>query len=103
MDGFTAAALGEVAGVKRALRADAGFPAARDSAGLTALICAAGSRMPGAERTAVAIATLLLDAGADPRATIRASNHVLDATYFAIGAKRDGVFRLIVELSLIHI
>src|SRR6476619_1294820 len=49
VDGFAAAALGEVAGVKRALRADPEFVHARDTGDLTALICAAGSRMPGRE------------------------------------------------------
>jgi ankyrin repeat protein len=97
IDGFAAAALGDVSVVKRALRADPAFASARDSGGLTALVCAAGSRMPGGERASVEIATMLLDAGADPRATIQASNHVLDATYFATAAKREGVFRLILE------
>ncbi len=97
VDGFASAALGDVAGVKRALRADAAFANARDAGDLTPLICAAGSRMPGTEDAAVRIAELLLDAGADPRATMQTPGHVLDATYFATGAKRGSVFQLILK------
>jgi hypothetical protein len=97
MDGFAAAALGDVAGVKRALRRDAGFARARDLGGLTALHCAAGSRMPGREEAAAEIAGLLIDAGADPRARVQASGHELDATYFAAGAGRSAVYVEILE------
>jgi hypothetical protein len=65
-DGFAAAALGDVTGVKRALRADPAFASARDAGDLTPLICAAGSRMRGREDAPVEIAALLLDAGPIP-------------------------------------
>src|SRR5262249_35447861 len=45
VDGFVAAALCDFKRVKRALDKDRGFATARDSGGLTALHCAAGSRM----------------------------------------------------------
>jgi hypothetical protein len=42
------------------------FALERDSGALTALQCAAGSRLPKVD--VIAVATLLLDAGADPNA-----------------------------------
>src|SRR5262249_50874644 len=45
VDGFVAAALGDLKRVKREITKDRGFATARDSGGLTALQCAAGSRM----------------------------------------------------------
>ena len=97
VDGYAAAALGDLRAFRRALKSNPALPHARDAGDLTALICAAASRMPGREDAAVEIAGLLLDAGADPRAAIQASGHVLDATYFAIGAKQDGVLRLLLD------
>jgi ankyrin repeat protein len=97
VDGFAHAALGNVDGVKRALSADPAFANARDAGGLTALQCAAGSRIPGHEAEAAGIAQLLLDAGANPRALTRSWSHEVDATYFAAGAKRTEVYRLILE------
>ncbi len=97
IDGFASAVLGDLPGVRRALKSDAAFATARDAGGLTALICAAGSRMPDTERKAIDIAALLLDGGTDPLATLQASGHELDATYFAVGAKRGALLRLILE------
>ena len=97
VDGFAHAALGDVDGVKRALSADPAFANARDAGGLTVLQCAAGSRMPGREAEAAGIARLLLDAGANPRALTKSWSHEVDATYFAAGAKRSEVYRLILD------
>lgn len=95
VDGFAAAALGRREGVERAIRSDAGFPMARDQGGLTALQCAAGSRMPGAEK--LAIARVLLDGGADLRAQTKSWSNVVDAVYFAAGTRDLDVFRLLLE------
>ena len=73
----------------------AGFAGARDTGGLTALHCAAGSRVPGAERHA--IARMLLDAGAEVPATVHSWNHDVDAIYFAAGTKDHAVFDLLME------
>jgi Ankyrin repeat len=66
VDGFVGAALGDRKLVENALR-DPEFATARDGGVLTALHCAAGSRMPGAD--VVEVARMLLDAGAEVRAT----------------------------------
>lgn len=89
-DGFTACATGDVAAVKRALGKDAALARARDEGGLTALQCCAGSRL-GANDTKfrarlVEIASLLLDAGADPNAKTRSWSHDVDVAYFAAAA-----------------
>lgn len=97
IDGFASAALCEIGAVKKALGADAGLGASRDVGGLTALQCVAGSRLPGKEKAAVEIARLLLDSGADPRALTKSWDHEVDATYFAAGAKKREVYRLLLE------
>lgn len=75
IDGFVCAALGDLRAVEEILRKDPGFSRACDSAGLTALHCCAGSRLGSknkkTQQALFAIATLLLDNGADPRATVR--------------------------------
>jgi len=95
VDGFAAAALGRRKAVEKAIRSDPGFPMARDHGGLTALQCAAGSRMPDAEK--LAIARMLLDAGADVRAQTKSWSNVVDAVYFAAGTKDLQVFQLLLE------
>ena len=87
-DGFSASALGDLAGVKRALKADAKFARARDTGGLTALQCAAGSRMgrddAAKARKLLEIAALLLDAGADANARTKSWSEEVDVAYFAV-------------------
>jgi ankyrin repeat protein len=95
MDGFAGAAIGDRKLVEKALAARPGFARERDSGGLTALHCAAGSRMPRADR--LGIATLLLDAGAEVNATVRSWAHDVDALYFAAGTKDRAVFDLLLE------
>ena len=48
IDAFAASALGDVAAVRKAIRARPGVATDRDIGGLTALQCAAGSRLAGA-------------------------------------------------------
>jgi hypothetical protein len=54
MDGFAGAALGDRKLVEKALAADPGFARTRDAGTLTALHCAAGSRLPTADRFGIA-------------------------------------------------
>jgi ankyrin repeat protein len=92
MDGFAAAASGDLKSVEKALRQHPEFARARDSGGLTALQCAAGSRYPGANT--LDIARLLLDAGADLKAKTKSWNHDVDAMYFAASSKNKAMFEL---------
>jgi hypothetical protein len=73
MDGFAGAALGDGKRVEKALRKSPEFARERDHDGLTALQCAAGSRMPKVDT--VAIARLLIDAGADVGALTKSWAH----------------------------
>ena len=95
IDGFAGAALGDCKVVEQALRERPGFSRERDAGGLTALQCAAGSRLPKAK--VVEAATILLDAGADPNAQTRSWAHNVDAAYFAAGAKNGAMFELLLE------
>jgi ankyrin repeat protein len=95
VDGFSGAALGDRKAVERALRERSGFARERDHGGLTALQCAAGSRLPGVHT--VEIARLLLKNGAEVRARTAAWGHELDATYFAAGSKQADMFRFLLE------
>ncbi len=93
-DPFAAAALGDRKQVEAALRADPGFAQTRDMGGLTALQCAAGSRMPGA---LVEVARMLLDAGAEAAAKTKSWNHDIDAVYLAASAKNQAMFELLLD------
>jgi hypothetical protein len=101
MDGFAGAATGDRKQVEKALAAQTEFARARDGGidpslhGLTALHCAAGSRMPKADK--LGIATLLIDAGAEIAATARSWAHDVDAVYFAAATKHRGVFDLLLD------
>ena len=95
MDGFVAAALGDRKLVEKTLRQRPEFAEERDTGGLTALQCAAGSRYPGARL--LDIAHLLLDAGADVQAKTLSWNHEIDALYFAASAKNKSVFELLLR------
>jgi ankyrin repeat protein len=107
IDGFAAAALGERRVVEKALKVAPDFVHARDSAewsrpcdargtgGLTALQCAAGSRIRSKEL--VAITRLLLDRGADPRALTRAWGHDINACGLAAPAGNAGIFELLLD------
>jgi len=95
MDGFAGAALGDRKLVEKALKSDAAFPHQRDHGGLTSLQCACGGRMPRGEY--LAIARLLLDAGADVRVRTKSWAHELDASYYAAGSKETALLELLLE------
>jgi ankyrin repeat protein len=95
LDGFTGAALGDLGAVELALRERPGFARERDCGGLTALQCAAGSRMPGAQT--LEIARLLIEGGAEVRARTTAWGHEPDAAFFAAGTQQPEMFRLLLE------
>lgn len=95
VDGFAAAALGDQKLVEKTLAKRPEFANERDSGGLTALQCAAGTRYPGAK--SFDIARLLLDAGADLRARTKSWNHEVDAMYFAAGAKTRAIYELLLK------
>jgi ankyrin repeat protein len=95
VDGFAAAALGDIKLVEKTLRADPDFVRARDHGVLTALQCAAGSRLPGAKT--LDVAALLLDAGADVAAETQSWGHPVDAVYFAASAKNLPMFELFLK------
>lgn len=101
-DVFSAAALGEVLPLQRALEHEPELARARDGAqGLSALACAAGSRLHalGAARARALLecARLLLDAGADPNAKARSWSHEVDVAYLAIGAEHVALLELLLE------
>ena len=100
-DGFVSAALGDIRRVQRSLEKDPDFARARDPGGLTALHCAAGSRL-GAKSKKVrdallAIAALLLDHGAEVAARVRSWSHDVDAVYFAVSSGQRELFALLLE------
>jgi ankyrin repeat protein len=95
MDGFAGAAIGDRKLVEKALKADPDFATKRDGGVLTALHCAAGTRMPKADR--LGIATLLIEAGADVNATARSWAHDVDPLYFAARSKDRSVFDLLLD------
>lgn len=93
-DGFAAAALGDRKLVEKILRARPEFANERDTGGLTALECAAGSRY-GKDR--LEIARLLLDAGADLGAKTKSWSHEVDAMHLAASAKNKDIFELLLD------
>jgi ankyrin repeat protein len=95
MDGFAGAALGDRKLVGKALAQNAGFARERDHGGLTALQCAAGSRMPKANK--LGIATILIEAGAEIGAKTKSWAHDVDALYFAASTKCGVVFDLLLD------
>jgi ankyrin repeat protein len=95
IDGFAGAPFGDRKLVERALRERPDFARERDSGGLTALQCAAGSRLPGAP--VADVARLLLDAGAEVGALTKSWNHDVDALYFAVGANHGPIVEMLLE------
>lgn len=94
-----AAALGELADVRKRLARAPELARQPDADGLTPLACCAGSRLfrddaRGAARLR-AIATLLLDAGAEPNARVRSWGEELDPAYFAIQARHLELLELL--------
>jgi ankyrin repeat protein len=101
VDGFVAAALGDLRRVERSLKSDRGFATGRDPGGFTALHCAAGSRLGNnnakMRQALLAISKLLLDNGADPGASLRSWSHEVDALYFAVSSEQTDVLELMLE------
>lgn len=102
LNGFVAAALGDVRRVRTWLRKDPGATSARDGAGgLTALQCCAASRMGTRDRQTyealLTVADLLLAHGADATARTRGWDHELDAVYFAVHAGNRHIFQRLLE------
>jgi ankyrin repeat protein len=93
VDGFAAAALGDHKLVEKTLRARPEFARDRDHGGLTALQCAAGSRVPKADT--LGIARLLIDAGAEVGALTKSWAHDVNAAYFAAGTKNLAMLDLL--------
>ena len=81
--------------VEKALRKQPDFARARDRGGLTALQCAAGSRMP--DEDTLGIARLLIDAGAEVGTLTRSWAHDVNAVYFAAGRKHKAMFDLLLD------
>jgi ankyrin repeat protein len=101
VDGFVHAALGQAPAVRRLLDRDPAFATARADGGLTALQCAAASRLGRHDaRTArglAATARALLDAGADANARTKAWSEEVDTAYFAASSRNLEIFRLLLE------
>ncbi len=99
VDVFARAALGDLAGVQRELAKDPSLATARDGGALTALQCAAASRLGRHDaklaKNLLAIATLLLDAGADPNARTKSWSHEVDTAYFACNANNPALLELL--------
>jgi ankyrin repeat protein len=95
IDGFAGAAIGHRELVEEALSEDTTFARARDATALTALQCAAGSRMPDAPL--LEIARMLIDAGADIAARTKSWRVEIDAVYLAASAKNKKLFELFLE------
>ena len=98
-DAFVASAMGNLARVRVELREDPSLPLSRDANGLSALQCCAASRL-GADdkpthRKLLEIATLLLDAGADPTLKTKSWSHEVDPVYFAVSAGNGEMIELL--------
>jgi ankyrin repeat protein len=98
-DAFVDCALADTARLARELRRNPGLPGLRDAGGLTALQCCSGSRLGRGnrklQRRLVQVATLLLDAGANPGARTRSWSDKVEATYFAISAGNTDILELL--------
>jgi ankyrin repeat protein len=94
-DGFVYAALGDRKPFEKALAKRPTLANDRDVGGLTALQCAAGSKMPKAET--FEIARMLLDAGADPRTKTKSWSSEVDAMYLAVSSKNRPIFELLLD------
>lgn len=101
VNSFAACALADVGFVERTLKKTPAFVAERDTGGLTALQCTAGSRMGSADADAgerlLRIAGLLLDAGAGPGERTPSWSHDIDACYLAVGARSADMLALLLE------
>jgi ankyrin repeat protein len=103
-DVFTTAALGESRAVARRLAADRTACTARDAGQLTALHCAAGSRLWRQDAATAAelveTARVLVDAGADVNAHVRTWGHDVDVAYFAVRSGQTSMLELLLGRGL---
>ncbi|MEK6300938.1 MAG: hypothetical protein AABO41_09475 [Acidobacteriota bacterium] len=101
IDAFVSAALGDKSRVEKVLAKYPAFAMARDPGGLTALHCCAGSRLGAKNKKTkdalVSIAGLLLDHGADVKASVRSWSHDVDVVYFAASSGQLELFDLLLE------
>ncbi len=101
VDVFAAAAFLDVAAIRRAVEVDARSATARDGGGVTALMCVSASRVgrgdAKSDRDRLEIAAALLDAGADPNATVKSWSEIVDVAYFAASAGHLDLFELLLE------
>jgi ankyrin repeat protein len=101
LDVFAYAALGNATKVKAFLAKDPALASARDAGGVTALHCAAGSRLgrssPKIARGLIDTAHVLVQAGANVNETVRSWGHDVDVMYFAIGSGQTDVITLLLE------
>src|SRR5579864_303165 len=95
VDFFAHAALGDSRKLGESLRKHPAPARARDTGGLTALQCAAGSRMPKA--AVCECARMLLDAGAEVNAKTKSWSEEIDALYLAAGTNNRAVFELLLD------
>lgn len=97
VNGFALAALGDLSGVKKCLKKNPAFARARDDGGgLTALQCAAASRMRP-ERKRLEVARLLIHNGADVNARTPSWSHEVDAVGLATGAAQTDIVALLLD------
>jgi ankyrin repeat protein len=101
VDDFAAAALGDLARLKRRLAKEPALARARDQGGLTLLHHACASRMgahdPKRARELFALVELLVERGADVDAKANVRKSDLAPSYFAISARRFDEARLLLE------
>lgn len=101
VDGFVSAALGRARGVAAALDVDLTFATARDQGGLTALQCAAASKLGLRDkkvgRGLLEVAEVLIDAGADVNARTKGWAHELDVVYFVTGSGNRELYVRLLE------
>jgi ankyrin repeat protein len=104
VDLFTAAAIGEARVVARRLAADPAAARARDVGLLTALHCAAGSRLGTKDAATAAslveIARALVEAGADVAAHVRSWGHDVDVAYFVVRSGQTAMLELLLAHGL---
>lgn len=101
VDGFVACALADTKLVERTLAREPGFAKARDEGGLTALQCCAASKLgtqdARVQQRLLAIASNLLDSGADPNARTKSWSHEIDVAYFAAAPNKRELFELLLS------
>ena len=98
---FAAAALGDTTRVQKMLARNPSLARAREQGVMTALMCCASSRLgkgrPQTEAALIAIAEMLVEAGADVTATARSWSHDVEASYFAVSTGQRDVLHILLD------